>query len=127
MMFAATLGLGLALLALYVFRTVRTYYSLKHFGGHWSVGWSRLWLLRTQGSGEMNKIFTEVNREYGECVPIGDKLRQSTNLRFALQVPPRSLIHSTSFSGKQHNVCASADWRRLNGTHRTGHAHYFRP
>lgn len=66
-MFAATLGLGLALLALYIVREIRTYTSLKQFGGHWTSGWSRLWLLRTQGSGEMNKRFTEINLKYGEC------------------------------------------------------------
>ncbi|KAK5724043.1 hypothetical protein LTR17_013705 [Elasticomyces elasticus] len=69
-MFAATLGLGLALFALYAVQAIRTYYSLKQFGGHWSSGWSRLWLLRTQGSGEMNKRFTEINREYGSTARI---------------------------------------------------------
>ena len=65
-MIAAPLLLAIALFALYVFRSVRTFYSLKHFQGHWSVGWSRIWLLRTQGSGQMNKIFTAVNDQYGE-------------------------------------------------------------
>ncbi|KAK3071492.1 hypothetical protein LTR53_008537 [Teratosphaeriaceae sp. CCFEE 6253] len=69
-MFAATLGLAFALVALYVFRAVRTHYSLKHFGGHWSVGWSRIWLLRTQGSGEMNKRFTAINRKHGPTARI---------------------------------------------------------
>ncbi|KAK1028925.1 hypothetical protein LTS16_020166 [Friedmanniomyces endolithicus] len=69
-MLGAILGLGLALLALYLVRAIRTYYSLSHFGGHWVAGWSRLWLLRTQGSGEMNKRFTEVNRKYGSTARI---------------------------------------------------------
>ncbi|KAK0274395.1 hypothetical protein LTR35_009324 [Friedmanniomyces endolithicus] len=69
-MLGAILGLGLALLALYLGRAIRTYYSLSHFGGHWVAGWSRLWLLRTQGSGEMNKRFTEVNRKYGSTARI---------------------------------------------------------
>ncbi|KAK0939247.1 hypothetical protein LTR29_009238 [Friedmanniomyces endolithicus] len=69
-MLGAILGLGLALLALYLVRAIRTYYSLRHFGGHWVADWSRLWLLRTQGSGEMNKRFTEVNRKYGSTARI---------------------------------------------------------
>ena len=60
----AILAIGLAIV--YVARSVRTYLSLKQFGGHWSVGWSRIWLLRTQGSGYMNKTFTEINDTYGE-------------------------------------------------------------
>ena len=65
-MVSAALLLGIAFFAIYVVRTVRTYYSLKQFGGHWSAGWSRLWLLRTQGSGEMNLRFTAINKKYGE-------------------------------------------------------------
>ena len=58
---------ALAALALaYVIHSVRTYNSLKQFGGHWSAGWSRLWLLRTQGSGEMHKRFAALNRTHGE-------------------------------------------------------------
>lgn len=56
-----------AFLAIYsVVRSVRRYYALKAFGGHWSAGWSRLWLLKTQSSGYMNKTFTEINRKHGE-------------------------------------------------------------
>lgn len=65
-MVSAILIVGIALLTYYVVRSVRTYYALKAFGGHWSVGWSRLWLLRTQGSGEMHKRFTAITNEYGE-------------------------------------------------------------
>lgn len=50
----------------FVIRSIRTYLSLRQFGGHWSAGWSRLWLLQTQGSGEMHKRFTAINRKYGE-------------------------------------------------------------
>lgn len=66
-MLSATLILVIALVAVVVARSVRSYLGLNQFGGHWSVGWSRLWLLRTQGSGEMNKRFTEINKKYGEC------------------------------------------------------------
>lgn len=62
----AALLLALAIAAFYILRSVKIYSSLKHFRGHWSAGWSRIWLLRTQGSGQMNKIFTAVNDQYGE-------------------------------------------------------------
>lgn len=65
-MLPASLLLAIALLALYVLRSVKTFASLRHFGGHWSAGWSRIWLLRTQSSGHMNKTFTAVNDQYGE-------------------------------------------------------------
>ncbi|KAK4553097.1 hypothetical protein LTR86_009824 [Recurvomyces mirabilis] len=74
-MLSATVALGavFALFALYVYKSVRTYHALKVFGGHWSCGWSRLWMLRTQGSGQMNKIFTEVNLKYGSTARIAPK------------------------------------------------------
>ena len=65
-MIPATLILALVFVTLYVIQSIRTFYSLKHFRGHWSTGWSRLWLLRTQGSGQMHKRFTEINNKYGE-------------------------------------------------------------
>lgn len=58
---------SIAIFALYIARVVRQYYALRRFGGHWSAGWSRLWLLRTQGSGEMHKHFTAINKKHGEC------------------------------------------------------------
>lgn len=58
-----------ALVTLYIARSIRTFIALRHFGGHWSSGWSRLWLLKTQGSGEMNKRFTTITDEYGEFCP----------------------------------------------------------
>ena len=68
-MLSATAVLAIGLAIVYVARSVRTYLSLKQFGGHWSVGWSRIWLLRTQGSGYMNKTFTEINDTYGKATP----------------------------------------------------------
>ena len=67
-MLSLTLLLGIALFAFYVARCVRPYYALRDFGGHWSAGWSRLWLLKTQSSGYMNKTFTEVNQKHGKEV-----------------------------------------------------------
>lgn len=65
-MVSAALIAVLALLGFYALRSIKIYLSLKHFGGHWSAGWSRIWLLHTQSSGQMNKIFTAVNDQYGE-------------------------------------------------------------
>jgi len=64
-MVPAAVLLSFAILAIIVARQVRRYHALKDFGGHWSAGWSRLWLLKTQSSGRMNKIFTDINKEYG--------------------------------------------------------------
>lgn len=66
-MVPAAVLLSFAILAIIVARQVRRYHALKDFGGHWSAGWSRLWLLKTQSSGRMNKIFTDINKEYGMC------------------------------------------------------------
>jgi len=86
-MLSATVALVavFALLALYIYRSVRTYYALKDFGGHWSCGWSRLWMLRTQGSGQMNKIFTETNLKYGEFRLRRTGLHQSWSASDALE------------------------------------------
>ena len=86
-MLSAALLLAIALVALYVVRSIRTYYALKDFGGHWSVGWSRIWLLRTQSSGYMNKTFTAVNNKYGESMfrSLGVS-HLSRNVRFAISV-----------------------------------------
>lgn len=65
-MVAAAYFLVAAVALALVVRSVRTYYSLKQFGGHWSSGWSRLWLLNTQSSGEMHKRFAALNRKHGE-------------------------------------------------------------
>lgn len=65
-MVPVALILVIAIVTLYVARSIRTFSALKHFGGPRSTGWSRLWLLRTQSSGEMNKRFTVVTNKYGE-------------------------------------------------------------
>jgi hypothetical protein len=65
-MVSAAYFLVAAVALAFVVRSIRTYYSLKQFGGHWSAGWSRLWLLKTQSSGEMHKRFAALNRKHGE-------------------------------------------------------------
>jgi hypothetical protein len=65
-MASAAYFLAAALVVLYILRSIRTYLSLNQFGGHWSAGWSRLWLLKTQSSGEMHKRFAALNRKHGE-------------------------------------------------------------
>lgn len=52
-------------IAYYIYRKARQYYGLKAFGGHWTAGWTRLWLLRAHSSGRMNLYFTEANDKYG--------------------------------------------------------------
>jgi hypothetical protein len=64
-MWSITLIGVIVLVAIYVFRNVNTYVELREFGGHWSAGWSRLWLLRCHRSGNMHKKFTKINEEYG--------------------------------------------------------------
>ncbi|KAK3054048.1 hypothetical protein LTR09_004826 [Extremus antarcticus] len=73
-MVPAWLILMFALVTLYIARSIRTFIALRHFGGHWSSGWSRLWLLKTQGSGEMNKRFTTITDEYGSTARIGPSM-----------------------------------------------------
>ncbi|EME45124.1 hypothetical protein DOTSEDRAFT_33703 [Dothistroma septosporum NZE10] len=68
---ATLLVCACALLAVIgVIQSVRQCYALRDFGGHWSAGWSRLWLLKAQSSGEMNKRFTDINQRYGKCHPL---------------------------------------------------------
>jgi len=85
-MLSAVLILGIVLISLYVISSIRTYYALRDFGGHWSAGWSRLWLLQTQGSGEMNKRFTAINKEHGEWRTVRSVYRIGVhkNIRFAV-------------------------------------------
>jgi len=62
-------AIAVAIGALVIFvlaRTCRQYYALKEFGGPWSSGFSRLWLLWANGCGRMNLVFTQVNDKYGK-------------------------------------------------------------
>ncbi|CAD0109288.1 unnamed protein product, partial [Aureobasidium uvarum] len=54
----------MSLLFLYAVRTVQQYWALSEFKGPWVAGFSRLWLLRANGSGKMNFAFTAVNDKY---------------------------------------------------------------
>lgn len=57
-------------LIFWITRKIRQFYALRAFGGHWSAGWSRLWLLWAHGSGNMNHIFTDMNDKYGSTARI---------------------------------------------------------
>ncbi|KAK8214786.1 hypothetical protein M8818_002369 [Zalaria obscura] len=61
----ALIGLVAFATAAIVVRKTRKYYALEQFRGPWSSGFSRLWLLHANASGEMHKYFTEVNDKYG--------------------------------------------------------------
>lgn len=50
----------------YIARTVQQYLALKQFSGPSAAGFTRLWLLQANTSGEMNKVFTQVNDQYGK-------------------------------------------------------------
>ena len=65
-MLPVALIVGLGLFLLYVVRTLQQYWALREFKGPWVAGFSRLWLLRANGSGKMNIAFTEVNDKYGQ-------------------------------------------------------------
>ncbi|PNS20907.1 Isotrichodermin C-15 hydroxylase [Sphaceloma murrayae] len=72
--------LVLAALVLYrVYRTLRLYYNLRDFGGHWAAGWTRLWLLRVNSSGKMNEHFREINEKYGATARIAPHMLITTD------------------------------------------------
>ena len=56
---------GVALL-LYVGQNLQQYSALKGFNGPRIAAFTRLWLLRANSSGEMNKAFTSINDQYGK-------------------------------------------------------------
>ncbi|KAH9810899.1 pisatin demethylase (Cytochrome-P450) [Teratosphaeria destructans] len=85
-MLSTLLLVAIALFASYVARSIHTYAALRHFGGHWTAGWSRLWLLRTQGSGEMHKRFTAINREYGSTARIAPRMLITTSPALLLRM-----------------------------------------
>jgi len=86
---------GLAL-ALYVFRKIRQFRSLQEFKGPWFAGWSRLWLLRANGSGKMNLVFTEVNDKYGKLASIAANTRHRLHVSIRIDSRPR-LCYLTHF------------------------------
>lgn len=50
--------------------TLQQYHALNDFGGPRIAGFTRLWLLKANSSGEMHKTFTKINDEYGKCSEI---------------------------------------------------------
>lgn len=60
------LAAGVALLLYLIALTFQQYYALKGFNGPRIAAFTRLWLLRANSSGEMNKAFTHINDQYGE-------------------------------------------------------------
>jgi hypothetical protein len=60
-----TVSVFVILVARVVTNKAHKYNDLEQFKGPWSSGFSRLWLLKANASGEMHKYFTEVNDQYG--------------------------------------------------------------
>ena len=99
-MVAAAYFLVAAVALALVVRSVRTYYSLKQFGGHWSSGWSRLWLLKTQSSGEMHKRFAALNRKHGEFSTRAGFFLVTTALESRSHLPMRpAFLRKSSHEG----------------------------
>ncbi|KAF2154696.1 cytochrome P450, partial [Myriangium duriaei CBS 260.36] len=66
-------------LVLWAARKIQQYNTLKDFGGHWTAGWTRLWLLRAHNSGNMNHVFTDINDRYGPTARIAPHLLITTD------------------------------------------------
>ncbi|KAF2224920.1 cytochrome P450 [Elsinoe ampelina] len=74
------LVLAVGVLLLYrIIRTVRQYFALRDFGGHWTAGWTRLWLLRVNSSGRMNEYFRDINEKYGATARIAPHMLITTD------------------------------------------------
>lgn len=87
---AAVVATAVAFLLVYlVICTVRQYSALKDFSGPRVAGFTRLWLLRANSSGEMNKAFTHINDQYGKhCVNYaydGSATHLSTSCLYSIQ------------------------------------------
>lgn len=62
---------GLALLAavlFYVVRSIQGYRRLAHISGPFLAGWTDLWLVWGQLSGQLNFTLLDVSKQYGECL-----------------------------------------------------------
>jgi hypothetical protein len=64
---AILIAAGVALVVYAAARTIQQYLALNDFDGPKIAAFTRLWLLRANSSGEMNKAFTRINDQYGEC------------------------------------------------------------
>ncbi|KAJ9632240.1 hypothetical protein H2203_000644 [Taxawa tesnikishii (nom. ined.)] len=73
-MLSAAVLLGVAAFIIFVIRKIRKYYALSAFRGPWSSGFSRLWLLKANASGEMHKYFTAVNDNYGPTARVAPNM-----------------------------------------------------
>ncbi|KAF2720369.1 cytochrome P450 [Polychaeton citri CBS 116435] len=65
---------------LWLVKRIQVYYSLNQFGGHWSAGWTRLWQFKTQRSGQMHKLFTELNATYGSTARSAPQMLITTDV-----------------------------------------------
>jgi hypothetical protein len=54
-----------ALVGVFLFRTFRRWYRLRHFKGPLIATLSRIWLARHVAGGRMHLDFQEVNQKYG--------------------------------------------------------------
>lgn len=64
------LAVGVALLVYIAVLTIQQYLVLSEFDGPFVAAFTRLWLLRANSSGEMNKAFTRINDQYGKAIMI---------------------------------------------------------
>ncbi len=54
------------LVALLVTTRVRSYRRLSHVGGPSAAGWTDLWMIRAQASGQMHLVLWETIKRYGQ-------------------------------------------------------------
>ena len=118
-MVAAAYFLVAAVALALVVRSIRAYYSLKQFGGHWSSGWSRLWLLNTQSSGEMHKRFAALNRKHGEFSTRAGFFLVTTALESRSHLPMRpAFLRKSSHEGAWSRdtrapICSGTSMRQV--------------
>ncbi|KAL1297395.1 hypothetical protein AAFC00_004931 [Neodothiora populina] len=70
-LFVAT---GVVLTVYIIVCTIRQYNALKDFDGPRVAAFTRLWLLRANSSGMMNKAFTAINDQYGSTARVAPNM-----------------------------------------------------